>query len=55
MYQLFLCPCRMSGMMSGAYGPMGGASSPGATATTGAAAGAGAGGGANDLSGLIQA
>ncbi len=49
----------MSGMMSGAYGPMGGASSPGATATatatTGAAAGAGAGGGANDLSGLIQA
>ncbi len=45
--------------MSGAYGPMGGASSPGATATatatatTGAAAGAG--GGANDLSGLIQA
>ncbi len=49
----------MSGMMSGAYGPMGGASSPGATATatatatTGAAAGAG--GGANDLSGLIQA
>ncbi len=49
----------MSGMMSGAYGPMGGASSPGAaaTATVGAAAGAGAGGGggANDLSGLIQA
>ncbi len=51
----------MSGMMSGAYGPMGGASSPGATATatatatTGAAAGAGLGGGANDLSGLIQA
>ncbi len=50
----------MSGMMSGAYGPMGGASSPGATATAtataGAAAGAGAGGGgANDLSGLIQA
>ncbi len=50
----------MSGMMSGAYGPMGGASSPGATATATAtataAAGAGAGGGgANDLSGLIQA
>ncbi|XP_051967866.1 small glutamine-rich tetratricopeptide repeat-containing protein alpha-like [Xyrauchen texanus] len=37
----------MSGMMSGAYSPMGAATSPGAPA--------GAGGGANDLSGLIQA
>lgn len=47
-------------MMSGAYSPMGGDSSPGATAaaTATAAAGVGAGaggGGANDLSGLIQA
>ncbi|XP_059385224.1 small glutamine-rich tetratricopeptide repeat-containing protein alpha-like isoform X2 [Carassius carassius] len=43
----------MSGMMSGAYGPMAGATSPGAAA---AAAAAGAGGtGANDISGLIQA
>ncbi|XP_026076788.1 small glutamine-rich tetratricopeptide repeat-containing protein alpha-like isoform X1 [Carassius auratus] len=44
----------MSGMMSGAYGPVAGATSPGAAAA--AAAGAGAGGtGANDISGLIQA
>ncbi|XP_016324053.1 small glutamine-rich tetratricopeptide repeat-containing protein alpha isoform X1 [Sinocyclocheilus anshuiensis] len=49
----------MSGMMSGAYGPMAGATSPGAgaaaaaTTTTAGAGGAGVGG--NDLSGLIQA
>uniref|UniRef100_A0A8C1FWL0 Small glutamine-rich tetratricopeptide repeat-containing protein alpha n=2 Tax=Cyprinus carpio TaxID=7962 RepID=A0A8C1FWL0_CYPCA len=44
----------MSGMMSGAYGPMGGATSPGAGAAAGAGAGS-AGAGANDLSSLIQA
>uniref|UniRef100_A0A8C2E8C0 Small glutamine-rich tetratricopeptide repeat-containing protein alpha n=1 Tax=Cyprinus carpio TaxID=7962 RepID=A0A8C2E8C0_CYPCA len=44
----------MSGMMSGAYGPMGGATSPGAGAGAGAGAGS-AGAGANDLSSLIQA
>ncbi|XP_048011838.1 small glutamine-rich tetratricopeptide repeat-containing protein alpha isoform X2 [Megalobrama amblycephala] len=48
----------MSGMMSGAYGPVGGATSPGAAAaaaaTTATTATAGAGGG-GDLSSLIQA
>lgn len=41
-------------MMSGAYGPMGGATSPGAAAGAGAGS-AGATGGPNDLSSLIQA
>ncbi|XP_051768936.1 small glutamine-rich tetratricopeptide repeat-containing protein alpha isoform X1 [Ctenopharyngodon idella] len=44
----------MSGMMSGAYGPVGGATSPGAAAAATATATAGAGGG-GDLSSLIQA
>ncbi|XP_077059024.1 small glutamine-rich tetratricopeptide repeat-containing protein alpha isoform X1 [Siphateles boraxobius] len=49
----------MSGMMSGAYGPMGGATSPGAAAAAAAAtttaAAASTGGGGGDLSSLIQA
>uniref|UniRef100_A0A9J8BIM0 Small glutamine-rich tetratricopeptide repeat-containing protein alpha n=1 Tax=Cyprinus carpio carpio TaxID=630221 RepID=A0A9J8BIM0_CYPCA len=47
----------MSGMMSGAYSPMAGATSPGAGAAAAAAGagGAGAGAGASDISGLIQA
>ncbi|XP_055040741.2 small glutamine-rich tetratricopeptide repeat-containing protein alpha isoform X1 [Misgurnus anguillicaudatus] len=56
----------MSGMMSGAYSPMGGATSPAAAAGAGPGAGVGAGigagmgpgmgaGGPSDLSGLIQA
>lgn len=50
----------MSGMMSGSYGPMGGATSPGAAAGPGPEPGPGPGagvgaGGATDLSGLIQA